>query len=91
MQHEYLVMALQAAAKRHRVLKNGSNSDYSMDVKPSLKHTPSKPALGVLRGCYREAFSLFSRVRFELKNSTTISVGRKPERFQCVVIVTSRQ
>ena len=54
MQHEYLVMALQAPAKRHRVLKNGSNSDYGMDVKPSLKHTPSKPALGVLRDCSRD-------------------------------------
>ncbi|WP_286695383.1 hypothetical protein [Spongiibacter sp. UBA1325] len=42
MQHEYLIMALQAAAKRHRVLQNGGNSDYGMDVKPSLKYTPQQ-------------------------------------------------
>lgn len=57
-------------------------SDYNMDVKPSLKHTPSKPALGVLRLCYREAFSLFSQVRFELTKFTTISAVRKPERIK---------
>jgi len=34
-------------------------SDYGMDVKPSLKYTPSKPALGVVRHCYREAFTVF--------------------------------
>jgi len=83
MQHEYLVMALQAAAKRHRVLKNGSNSDDSMDVKPSLKHTLNQLALGLLRHWSCGAFTLFSQVRFVLRKFNANSVSCKTERVMC--------
>ena len=84
-------MALQAAAKRTTYLRMEAISDYGMDVKPSLKYTPSKPALGVLRDCYREAFTLLSQVGFELRKFNANSVGYECKRIQQpVALVTSR-
>lgn len=52
-------MALQAAANATAYLRMEAICDYGMDVKPSLKHTLNQLAIGLLRHCSREAFTVF--------------------------------